>query len=454
MEYLRRGVAAIDGRPWLAMLLLVTSLAAGVEIQLNFPVDRPAALQYQALNPDAKLYYGLAENLLSGAGFEDTTRHNDVMPSVGHPAVLALASGLAGWTPARQAWLALWATALLLTAAVRIYTGSNSYALAAVWLFAVYLSGIVWLAGNVETSIVLSNGLFVLCLAIFYRSGFGRTAAVVAGVALAAALLIRPIFLYALHAATLAAVLAAAYCWRQTGASVFPRIVTGWLLLLLTAQALMLATLGYSHARYGDPRLVSGTYGAWSLYGGNNPHIATDRVFRTRERHPPEFNQMLDYFQRADDWQERHEIFMNRVLRYWSEQPGRALSGWAWRLRRYFGFHADVFASRPNRVLWGPRVHPAAAAALVGLLALRFWRGRRRSGDRLEPALSLGVVTAGLFGVYAAIHALFAYSSFRYVTGGLTLLIAATAFLAAENWPPRPGSPPRARGAQTRDQRC
>ena len=37
-------------------------------------------------------------------GYEDTVRRGDVLPAIGHPALLALGKGVFGLTPARQAW--------------------------------------------------------------------------------------------------------------------------------------------------------------------------------------------------------------------------------------------------------------------------------------------------------------------------------------------------------------
>ncbi len=148
-------VNVLNNHPWLFAALLA-GLALAVQVQLNLSPDLPIQQQLRRLNPDSRLYYQLASNLLTGKGFHDTTRNQQITPSIGHPLWLAVVSGPLGLSPARQAWLSIWLSVGFLALAAFVYTGGN-FLLLAVWLYSAYLSGIVWLAGNVETSIVLTN---------------------------------------------------------------------------------------------------------------------------------------------------------------------------------------------------------------------------------------------------------------------------------------------------------
>jgi hypothetical protein len=139
------------------------------------------------------------------------------------------------------------------------------------------------------------------------------------------------------------------------------------------------------------------------------------------------------------DPEERNAYFMNEVINYWKSQPGRALHGWAWRLQHFLGLHENAMLGRGVKRIrqrsWGARIHPWAVLSLLALIALRlslFWRTK---GSHLESILSLGLVVALLFGVYAAVHSMFAYTGFRYVTASIPTLAAAVAMLASEIWP-------------------
>jgi hypothetical protein len=277
VRILRDAGNALDRRPWLFFVLLAAALAIGIEVRLNFPVDTPVQEQFTRLNPDSKLYYGLARNLSDGTGYHDTVRKKDVLPPVGHPLLLALVSEGLGLSPARQAWLSIWLSVICLILATHLYSRSRLCVLIAAGLYAAYLREVTWLAGGVETSIVLASMLLVLALAVFYRLGFRLAPAVVAGVALAASLLMRPIHVHAVHAATGVALVAFILQCRRVGVARVPRVITGWLVLLMTAQILLGVISVYSKARYGDSRLVSGSYGSWALYVANNEYIPPTR---------------------------------------------------------------------------------------------------------------------------------------------------------------------------------
>ncbi len=199
----------------------------------------------------------------------------------------------------------------------------------------------------------------------------------------------------------------------------------------LTTQAILSATLVCSHLRYDESRLVSGTYGACALFAANNPYIRPDAIYRTRKPHPPGFNQMWARFKTSDDWQQRRSFFMKQVVSYWTSDPARALHGWLWRLQRFLGLHAEAIRGLDPR-LWGPLIHPFAVLALLVLLAARLRLTWRELGNRFTSSLSLGVVVALMFSLYAALYSLFSYTGFRYVTGSVSTLVAAIVLLTAE----------------------
>jgi hypothetical protein len=432
---LERAANGLDRRPWLCVLLLLASFYLVVPVKLNLDREMKPQTQFHKVNTDSQLYYALARNLLAGEGYHDTHRRKEIMPAMGHPVWLAATLAL-GLTPTRQAALALWLSVFLLAGAAWIHTGRGSFALAATWLFGAYSCEIVWLAGNVETTIVLATTLVIFCLALLYRTGFRVPVALATGVALGACLLVRPMFLYAVHGAS-ALALAGFVRSRLRRARPSPKL-RGWLLLLLTAEGCLLATWAWSEHRYADPRLVSGTYGPWALYQANNVHLEPALLYSTRSRHlPPAFRQVIRHFHDMDawqSWQQREEYFMDEVLGYWASHPLRSMHGWFWRTRHFLGLHLDANKVRRNVREWGPRVHPfavLAGAALLGFRLRRAWRERRWA---LVSDPSLGIVVGSMFFFYAAMSGFFAYTGFRYVSASVTTLIAAIVLLGYEQW--------------------
>ena len=106
---------------------------------------------------------------------------------------------------------------------------------------------------------------------------------------------------------------------------------------------------------------------------------------------------------------------MAQSLEFFREYPGRTLYGWGWRLQHFLGLHGGVLARDLDTGLWGPRIHPLLVIAVLGMLVVRLTRA---------PYLSLGILTAGLFALYAGLHSLFSYTGFRYVTGSVSTLVA------------------------------
>ena len=95
-------------QPWLFAALIAATLAVFFEVHLNVSLETSAAYGLERLSPDAKLYYGLAENLVDGTGFHDTLRKREILPPIGHPLWLVATWHVAGWSPALQSHICIW----------------------------------------------------------------------------------------------------------------------------------------------------------------------------------------------------------------------------------------------------------------------------------------------------------------------------------------------------------
>jgi hypothetical protein len=422
-----RGLSKINRSVVFFAVLTVFFLFFVLEVKLNLNRDVPADVQIENLNPDAKLYFHLARNLVDGTGYYVKFRNDEAMPSVGHPLLLAIFCVILKISPATFTWLFFVISFILLSAAVWIYSRSNIILILTLWLYCEFFRHLEWLSGNVESSIVFANLLLVASLAVFYKTGFNKKSAILAGCSLFIQILMRPIFLFPMHLC-LAVCIAMILCGYIKKHTLSPgQFVKGWFVLLITAESLVLMTYAYSYLRYQDSRLVSGTYGVLALYAGNNIYEPTKGEFLVGSRHYQEF--LRKFYMLNDNpgmtWQQRHRILTQEVIAYWRQYPVRAIQGWWWRFGQFVGIYAG--SKGPHMVL-----HTLSALALLILVVIRvpaaiFWKK-----EELELKKSFGLVCAAMFFLYSAIHAVFSYSAFRYAAVTLVLLVPAVACLLYE----------------------
>jgi hypothetical protein len=392
--------------------LLVMALAA-MTVQL-YPLSQQPQValsqQVKRLNTDAKLYWGLAQNLANGTGFHDTVRNKDILPSIGHPKAMSLGWSVFGFSPAQYAQWALWLATLFSTWAVLRYTRSAALALASLGIQLIVSHNRPWLVGAAQPSIVLANAVLLAALAELYRSASWRPWGVLTGIALAFQLLVRPVLLYPVHflAGVGALILIVPQLRQRLVRS--PRAST-WLALgvaVLVAEAVVGMVRIDSHVVYGDSRQVTGTYGAWTLYSANNVFARPDARYKDARgsKEWVEFAKLVSnrYGSPAVkmDWVQREKVLLAETLSYWKSYPGRALKGYLWRLQRLLGLHGSAW----NKPIG--RYHTAVTVLLFGLAIANLTHPATRFG--------LGVLSAALVLSYFAIHALFVWVGVRYST--------------------------------------
>jgi len=219
---------AIDRSYIVFGILLILFLFFGTHINLNFKRDWPAAFQVQHLNPDAKVYYGLAENIYDGTGFFDTIRNDQILPPVGHPLILTFFCIILGLSPATFTWLFMFASFIALAIAVKVYTKANLFVFLALWLYGSFFEHLRWLCANIEPSIILSTALLIVALGCLYRTNFRFLWAVIAGTILGIHLLIRPLFLYPVHLLCIIGLVFVLYHYLRNRQKQQPKFITGW----------------------------------------------------------------------------------------------------------------------------------------------------------------------------------------------------------------------------------
>jgi hypothetical protein len=444
----RRALQFLDRNIAILIVLVLLLLCFEVNIRLNYKlnyINSPLEYQIKNFNSDAELYYGLAQNIAKGAGFYDTVQNNEIMPSIGHPAFLAMFCIIGGLTPAQFSWFFFMLSFVLLVVAVRIYSKSNLLAVLSVWLLAGFFKYIWWYAANVETTIVFTNVLLAVTLAVLYRNNFSKLWAIISGMVLYIHIIVRPLFLFPAHLCFAVFLVLFLYLYTRKRLSGF---IKGWFVILITAECLLGLTYGYSYIRYHDTRLITGTYGAYPLYSGNNIHIPPKSIFDYRVQRPEEFNKMYTLLKDNPGmtWQQRHKILMKKVFDYWKQHPSMAITGWWWRFRQFLGICSGNFSRKiPITV-----IHAFSSSMLLVLIIVRITsaflpkkniisqhktpRGwlRNIANTISDMRNSLGLLFAALFLVYSVVHALFCYVGFRYASVTIPLLIVADVFLISE----------------------
>jgi hypothetical protein len=317
-----------------------------------------------------------------------------------------------------------------LAIAIRIYTGSNILTFCALGLYAGFFAYIRWLSGNVESSIIFANAILILSLIYFYKNNFQVLWAVISGAALAIHLFIRPLYLYPTHFCFVIFLGAVLYFYLRKRLLGIPKFVQGWFLLLATTEAILFLTSSYSQIRYSDSRLVTGTYGAYSLFRANNIYLEPEAKFKSRAKHPEGYEKL--YASIAEnpelDWKQRQRKFMQQAINYCKAHPRRALRGWWWRFRQFIGIYSGNFSWRNPRTV----MHAISASTLFALIFIRMIAARISKEKKMKLMYSPGLLLAALFILYSAIHAVFVYSEFRYVAVNIPLLVASNFILVFE----------------------
>jgi hypothetical protein len=441
----RHALKFLDRNIAILIVLVLLLLCFEVDIRLNYKrnyINSPLEYQIKNFNYDAELYYGLAKNLVKGAGFRDTIRNDEILPSIGHPAFLAVFCIIGGLTPAQFSWFLFMLSFVLLAVAVRIYSKSNLLAVLSLWLLAGFFKYIWWYAANVETTIVFTNVLLAGTLAVFYKNNFSKLWAIISGTVLYIHIIVRPMFLFPAHLCLAVFLVFFVYLYTKKRSSGF---IKGWFVLLITAECLLGLTYGYSLIRYRDIRLITGTYGALPLYNGNTIHVPPKSVFDYRVQRHEEFGKMYTLLKDNPGmtWQQRHKIIMEKVFDYWKQHPSMAVTGWWWRFRQFLGICSGNFSWKIPLTV----VHAFSSSLLLVLIIVRITsaflpkkniisqpQGRPRNiADAISDIRdSLGLLFAALFLVYSAVHALFSYVGFRYASPVIPLLVVADAFLLYE----------------------
>lgn len=277
--------------------------------------------------PDGVLYGRLAENLLNGRGYIDNLRHQEVLPPVGHPLLLAVFrwAGVSGGT---LTFLLILSSVLLVfqTGFVVSRAWWAGLALAALYVYGCYR---YFNIDGVEASILFLNTLLVWSMALALVRGKASWYLATGSIALAS-LLVRPSLIMAWGLLLVWTLI------RTIEGKDFPGRAALWFFVPLAGG--LAAVSGLSLGGFGDLRLLSGTYGAIPVYCAFNEHIDLKQPYHSElwrglpEDKKREVQSLMDA---TSGWQHRERKLKAETYSFIRRHPAKALSAVFWRFKTY-----------------------------------------------------------------------------------------------------------------------
>jgi hypothetical protein len=276
--------------------------------------------------PDANLYNGISENLLSSVGYVDNIRNDFILPSVGHPLLLATLKFF-GMTDGNFISALLYFITLFSSYLLGLYYGLKFYLRIILVLITstIMPDSLMW---GVELSIGTSVILFWIALINLYHKNTQK-AAIIFGVAIAVNILIRPI-IQPLYYVCIPLVIVGYFIFKKKSKNV--------VVAFIVSAVLYFGFKSYSEIKYGDSRMVTGTYGEIPLYCAFNNYIDLDKIYyssRWRQISDSLFIEGTAPFKLTTTWEDRALTLKSHVKDFIVEHPDKAWKGFVWRLGKY-----------------------------------------------------------------------------------------------------------------------
>lgn len=275
------------------------------------------------LSPDSKLYYGLALNILDGVGFYDTIRNNEILPSVGHPLIIAIITKL-NINGLLYSYLILSVSFILIHLSILSLGLSRIISLILILILIVLIPSIdIW---SIELSIISTLSLcFFLFVNFYKKQSLFRFILII--ISLLLVIIVRPILLPFIY---LLLPLIVYFLYKNTN---IRRIV-------LPGLGVLFATIFfiqiYSNFLYKDNRLLMGTYSSIPLYCAWNSHINLKKGYSStlwNSANAEEKENIFNIFNQQ--WQIRDTQLKKEIINFIIEKPNDAIEGYLWRLSKY-----------------------------------------------------------------------------------------------------------------------
>jgi len=302
-------------------------------------------IEIKPISPDAELYLGLGKNILNGIGYYDTIRNDEIIPSIGHPLLIAfsLQFGISG---------KVFTLSLLILSFLFLYFGLKNLNLSLVFIpllvifINIYPSFDLY---SIELSILLSFMLLYYVFTLWIRTKT-EISFMFLFLFMGINLIIRPILLPFII--LLFTFLFIVYCKNiiQTRKVYFRNGYIGMIFMIILLSIMSI----FSFQKYGDNRYISGTYSSIPLYCAWNDYINlkqnyTSSIWKTLDK--DEYIIATRPLLNTSGWKERDIALKNKALEFLLNKPYLAIEGYMWRLGK-FTLNADNKSYIAIVILW------------------------------------------------------------------------------------------------------
>lgn len=280
-------------------------------------------LNFSPPGPDSKLYYGLAENLLNG-NYTDTVRGDEIMPSIGYPALVALAIRF----NLSDLGFAKICIAIAFILLYKTFSFLSGRLLSFFFVVVFYFSLPTLSLWGIELGLLLSTAILFYSL-VFLLKNQTVYSYLLLSASLLLTTLIRPLltpFLYLTIPLTVFLFFKRTKYQRE----IFFCFLFFWGSIFLLGK--------FSIKKYGDKRLLSGTYSAIPLYAAWNKYIPLNQEYNSTIWNSLDENiraEALAPLQNINGWQERDKTLKRKAFHFAVEFPLVAFQGYFWRLSKF-----------------------------------------------------------------------------------------------------------------------
>ena len=349
---------------------------------------------------DCNLYEGLADNLWKGVGFVDTIRNDFILPSIGYPLYILFSKYVLDLDPTLFMKLTIYLGFSFLYFSIKLLNFKGIYIILILHLCLYIIDVQEYYEYSIEPSLFLSYTQLLFFGLLYYRKN-SKFNMLLLAFSLLLNILIRPVLYPLILIIIIVSIVLI----------LFRKIKTKSIRLLhpiFLFFAFYLICLGYSHYKYSDSRLATGTYSDIPLYCANNKYIALDRIYYSTlwGKVPTDsLSIAIDPIKLKSKWQDRSSLIKKKVIEFIANDFASFWKGFQWRFSKFTYFQDNNGGYYLFRI-W---------LFLMFLSVLKF-----QNNDK-----SLIILSMNLFYlIFISLTSLFPYSGIRYTLPcNLVLLI-------------------------------
>ncbi len=281
---------------------------------------------FVSFSPDSKIYFNSAMNINRG-WYCETVNTEEILPSVGHPFLISLflRLGIEECFP----YFFYTTSLILFLVTCKIVLRSILIPLLCFILFFTFYK-FQFIKFGVELTMLFSSLLFWLNLLLLYKNRHNekKMKFFLFGLAFTIFLfiMIRPLLL---PLVVFIALVLLFFYKRIKMYFIYPYIV---LLIFL------LSVFVFSKIKYQDTRLLTGTYGAITLYSAFNEYINLEEIYSPENfkvLKKDEYEKVFGVIKNYNGWENRNKRLKSKVFTFILNHPKKAIRGYLWRLSMY-----------------------------------------------------------------------------------------------------------------------